>query len=218
MRSLYSRIEPKAHSIDAPALSPTRYGQLGCSGFIISDPNGYFVSRKTKAYLQYGEEAFRHVEDVLRKNLFVEMPSVSTFEEKKSSEGDILGSDWALPSVGVSSMDREHEDCEEALSLLLRSPTVQTLTVAMEVLTQHFQHEERLMKESGFGRPQEKFSPYANHVTDHERILDVGYVELAKHQQPNASFLAMSCSETSMDEPHKSFLSMTCSDTQDGSV
>ena len=44
---------------------PVGYGQLGCSGFIVSDAEGYFVSRKTKAYLQYGEDAFGHVEHML---------------------------------------------------------------------------------------------------------------------------------------------------------
>eukprot|EP00546_Thalassionema_frauenfeldii_P018770 CAMPEP_0178898446 /NCGR_PEP_ID=MMETSP0786-20121207/2336_1 /TAXON_ID=186022 /ORGANISM="Thalassionema frauenfeldii, Strain CCMP 1798" /LENGTH=96 /DNA_ID=CAMNT_0020569167 /DNA_START=158 /DNA_END=444 /DNA_ORIENTATION=- len=31
------------------------YGQLGCSGFIIIDFDGYFVSKRTKAFLDYGE-------------------------------------------------------------------------------------------------------------------------------------------------------------------
>ncbi len=44
---------------------PVGYGQLGCSGFIVSDKDGCFVSRKTIAYLDYGEEAFRFVEKIL---------------------------------------------------------------------------------------------------------------------------------------------------------
>merc|ERR1712228_19969 len=46
---------------------PRGYGQLGCSGFIVSDKNGYFVSRKTTAYLDVGELAFQHVEKILSK-------------------------------------------------------------------------------------------------------------------------------------------------------
>ena len=44
---------------------PVGYGQLGCSGFIVSDKDGYFVSKKTSAYLQYGEAAFEEVEELL---------------------------------------------------------------------------------------------------------------------------------------------------------
>ena len=44
---------------------PVGYGQLGCSGFIVSDKDGCFVSRKTRAYLEYGEAAFDYVESIL---------------------------------------------------------------------------------------------------------------------------------------------------------
>lgn len=46
---------------------PVGFGQLGCSGFIVSDKDGNFVSRKTRAYLQYGDAAFQHVESILAK-------------------------------------------------------------------------------------------------------------------------------------------------------
>ncbi|KAL7551764.1 hypothetical protein ACHAWF_014953 [Thalassiosira exigua] len=192
---------------------PRGYGQLGCSGFIISDTNGCFVSRKTQAYLQYGEDAFDHVENLLRKTFSIE-PNASS-SHSAGGEGDVLRPGWSIPSVGIPTMDKEHEECEEALSRLLLSPTVQTLTHVMEVLTEHFSHEEMLMRSSGFGKPEAPFSPYAGHVKDHERILDIGYVELAKYQEPNSSFLAVNCSETNLTEPHQSFLNMTCSATQD---
>mmetsp|Transcript_12178 Transcript_12178/g.28920 ORF Transcript_12178/g.28920 Transcript_12178/m.28920 type:complete len:286 (+) Transcript_12178:299-1156(+) len=53
---------------------PVGFGQLGCSGFVVSDANGNFVSRKTSAYLQYGQDAFRHVESILA-DLLIEMES-----------------------------------------------------------------------------------------------------------------------------------------------
>jgi len=205
---------------------PVGFGQLGCSGFIISDRDGCFVSRKTAAYLQYGDDAFLHVEKLLREKLGVLPRSFEdeSREEKKTSQQeseDVLSPNWSLPSVGVVSMDHEHEECEEALSSLVKSPNVQSLTRVMEVLTGHFQHEEQLMKSSGFGNPGEKFSPFSNHSADHERILDIGYRELgklSKNDEPNKSFLAMSCSETQVKEPHKSFLEMTCSDTGAGAA
>ena len=175
-----------------------RYGQLGCSGFIVSDGQGCFVSRKTKAYLQYGDNAFLHVEQLLHQNFAIQP---WTEEEMNAKTEDVLNPNWTLPSVGVSSMDHEHEECEEALSLLLRTQSAESLRKALEKLIEHFQHEENLMKSSGFGRPGESFSPYANHVKDHERILDIGYFELAKL--------------TKAKEPQKSFLSTTCSDAKE---
>ena len=44
---------------------PRGYGQLGCSGFIVADAQGNFVSRKTAAFLSYSEAAFRQVESIL---------------------------------------------------------------------------------------------------------------------------------------------------------
>lgn len=179
---------------------PVGYGQLGCSGFVVSDQDGYFVSRKTQAYLQYGESAFSHVEQLLHRNFAIvplpprHVPQKRKAEEKEKDDAheDVLDPNFILPSVGIHSMDQEHEKCEAALAILLRKPNVETLTTVMELLTEHFQHEETLMKESGFGNPGEAFSPYANHAKDHERILDCGFVELANHQQP----LAMACSDT----------------------
>ena len=62
---------------------PRGYGQLGCSGFIVADSEGCFVSRKTKAFLQYGDAAFRHVEQILD-NLLLEMASSSTSKAPKA--------------------------------------------------------------------------------------------------------------------------------------
>jgi Hemerythrin HHE cation binding domain len=51
--------------IPGRAYMPVGYGQLGCSGFVISDRQGCFVSRKTNAFLTYGESAFHDVERIL---------------------------------------------------------------------------------------------------------------------------------------------------------
>lgn len=61
---------------------PVGYGQLGCSGFIIADANGKFVSRKTAPYLQYGDQAFRHVESILADLL------VETASEQQTKPGE----------------------------------------------------------------------------------------------------------------------------------
>ncbi len=178
-----------------------RFGQLGCSGFVISDKDGCFVSRKTKAYLQYGEAAFSDVEDLLYKHFGIRPLSNTSSGEMR--EEDVLSPNWTLPLVGIKSMDDEHENCEQALALLLKMPNIETLTKTLEVLTEHFQHEEALMRASGFGSPGESFSPYANHVNDHERILDLGYAELAKlskkADRSKEAFESLTCAYTRED-------------------
>mmetsp|Transcript_10422 Transcript_10422/g.14631 ORF Transcript_10422/g.14631 Transcript_10422/m.14631 type:complete len:256 (-) Transcript_10422:451-1218(-) len=198
---------------------PVGYGQLGCSGFIVVDPQGNFVSRKTRAYLDYGDAAFTHLEKLLQDRFGISpvkrktvVPSTSFLptssssssssssttvnkkekqeEEKKDSTVDLQ----PVPSVGIDSMDAEHEQCEEALSLLLTSPNTQTLESVLIELTSHFSHEEDLMKKHGFGQPVDStdpFSPFRSHVKDHERILELGYTELAR---ASTKAQAMACS------------------------
>ena len=114
---------------------------------------------------------------------------------------DVMSQEWKLPSTGIKSMDDEHKKCEEAMFRLLSKPDEISLTSCMELLTEHFQHEESLMKKCGFGKPSEQFSSYANHVKDHERILDIGFRELGKlSRQSEAldrSFLATTVSDES---------------------
>jgi hemerythrin len=74
---------------------PVGFGQLGCSGFVICDANGNFVNKKTAAYLQYGHDAFRHVESILA-GLLVEM------DGEKRAKGEAPTSttmERAIPSV-----------------------------------------------------------------------------------------------------------------------
>eukprot|EP00804_Cyclotella_cryptica_P011840 CCRYP_015350-RA/>CCRYP_015350-RA protein AED:0.06 eAED:0.06 QI:281/1/1/1/1/0.66/3/559/255 len=201
---------------------PVGYGQLGCSGFIVSDRNGYFVSRKTKAYLRYGTAAFLDVEEILKKKFGIYPTDRSRSDEVKSQgeQQDVLHPNWTLPSVGIPSMDQEHEKCEEALSALLLTLDVESLTNVMAILTEHFQHEEGLMRASEFGNPGESLSAFSNHVNDHERILDIGYSALAKFSnkiEPNKSFLAMKCSEVQgeVTETKKPFLAAACMKAKD---
>mmetsp|Transcript_19821 Transcript_19821/g.29250 ORF Transcript_19821/g.29250 Transcript_19821/m.29250 type:complete len:243 (-) Transcript_19821:667-1395(-) len=178
---------------------PVGYGQLGCSGFVVVDERGCFVSRKTMAYLQYGEAAFTYVENLLERVFDVRpmyrsstADAVPAFmmvgreeQEKKEEKEEELDMGAPVPSVGISSMDAEHEKCEKALSLLLAMPNSKNLENALIELVEHFQHEEQLMKTHGFGRSNQEddFSPFASHVKDHERILDMGYRELGRCTQ-----------------------------------
>ena len=76
-----------------------------------------------------------------------------------------------VPKVGIQSMDTEHEHCEAALAKLQSELTPEALDLVCHELTDHFSHEERLMKAHGFGEAGANgFSPLVSHANDHERI------------------------------------------------
>ena len=180
---------------------PKGYGQLGCSGFIVADREGNFVSRKTKAYLQYGEMAFGHVEELLRSQGVAADGGAENgkVEEEKKENTDIE----PVPSVGVDIMDEEHKRCEAALAQLRRTNSVQDLEMLLEALVAHFDHEEKLMALHDFGSASKKgdaFSPFKSHCKDHERILKIGFRALGKaqdYQSPSSDVGTSNCTTDS---------------------
>jgi hemerythrin len=157
---------------------PVGYGQLGCSGFVIADARGNFVSRKTKAYLQYGENAFRDVEVILER--LVGRPSLvegRTVENKRSNTKD----QTSLQHLGIASMDEEHALCENILQVLIQQRSVSALEGVLKALTQHFAHEEAILVQHKFGGdPTDPFSAINSHRKDHERILQMACQELER--------------------------------------
>jgi len=166
---------------------PVGFGQLGCSGFIVADGEGNFVSRKTKAYLDFGDDAFEHVEELIEKLL----PKESQNNKRKSEQvSESTSADNVveqkvdlskLPSTGIADMDDEHEDCAVALQALIDKPNISNLQAVVDVLKEHFQHEYDLMKKHGFGGDANStFSALYSHHKDHERILDLGRKEIQR--------------------------------------
>lgn len=171
---------------------PVGYGQLGCSGFIVSDKNGCFVSRKTPAYLDYGEAAFQHVESLLAdliepeesastsKRLKKDTPKEeicdSASEEKKDSAEKMR----PPPSVGVDIMDDEHEECTYFFNNLLENPTEKNLKLLYDVLKSHFDHEEELIMQYSDSKVNDSspFSAINSHKKDHHRILNIAKEEM----------------------------------------
>uniref|UniRef100_A0A6U4JIG0 Hemerythrin-like domain-containing protein n=1 Tax=Phaeomonas parva TaxID=124430 RepID=A0A6U4JIG0_9STRA len=222
-----------------------RFGQLGCSGFVVLDGDAKIVSPKTAALLDDGEAAFDDLEEHL--NVLLEIDDADEDEDDADADGadaprqmisatmaqlramkvsdlkalltgagvslaglvekadlvnvaatsgavEVLpeemlsnavddGGDGSsgegapkavdekylghLPSVGVTSMDFEHEQCVEAL----RSGDLDT---ARAVLDAHFVHEEALMEGAGFGGGVgSRFSALESHRADHKRILQL---------------------------------------------
>jgi len=230
---------------------PRGYGQLGCSGFIISDSEGRFVSRRTSAYLQRGEAAFRHVESILdgllreeaeKKKKETEKAQGVAPKKQKMSRGDgddeeekqdekqegnpndaadkAVGEEKkdegkeeeqkradrndvveAPPSVGVESMDREHEECAASFNRLFADPTAENLEELCLILAAHFKHEEDLMAQHGMGSNGSggfgpNFSAAASHKADHDRILAIATAELSRVRDAEARGrrAVMSCS------------------------
>ena len=162
---------------------PVGYGQLGCSGFIVSDANGNFVSRKTSAYLRYGEEAFRQVEDMLEVLVPEESSAVAKTENEVQEPAQADETDAYPTSTGITSMDHEHDTCAEALKTLLEKRTESSLREVMGELQNHFAHEEALMVQHGFGGdPADTFSALTSHVKDHKRILAIADTEHGRLQ------------------------------------
>lgn len=173
---------------------PHGYGQLGCSGFIISDERGCFISRKTKAFLQYDEEAFRDVENILAKHLaLVGSAPMVRGEEKEDSETANTSAEVSFvpPALGIESMDNEHESCAKALEDLMSKPTEESLVRAIREIEDHFAHEEALMVKHGFGGDvNNPLSAINSHIQDHRRIVQLGRDELRRLE--NASSVSRS--------------------------
>ena len=131
---------PSTGHVPSREYLPRGYGQLGCSGFVVADGEGNFLSRKTRAYLQYGDVAFAHVEELLAGQGVSKAAGIKSPKSKASNKEvavDAVDLDEKkedvpvekVPSVGVDSMDDEHECCEAALALLR-----QTKVKALEAL------------------------------------------------------------------------------------
>jgi hemerythrin len=180
---------------------PRGYGQLGCSGFVVADGKGNFVSRKTVAFLQYGDEAFRRVESMLESLVGPSFGSSTMTPSTRPGtmmEGPTSKQHCSVPSIGIDSMDEEHERCDKALEVLLKRPTVSNLRTVLNELRHHFDHEEGLLVLHGFGGdPKDPFSALHSHIKDHKNILDLVESAIATTSQKVASTIS-SCNEDAL--------------------
>lgn len=168
---------------------PVGYGQLGCSGFIVSDSQGRFVSRKTRSFLDHDEAAFRHVESLLSRLVVPKEDDDDAArkrrkggEEKKDEEKSSSETKRNLkekvtppPSVGVDIMDDEHKECADRFNAVVDDPSADNLRRLRDALRDHFAHEEDIMSRHMKGGA---FSALDSHRADHARILAVADGEL----------------------------------------
>lgn len=103
--------------------------------------------------------------------------------EAEQDEGDLA----AVASVNHDGMDKDHELCADALRALLQSLSVPSLRRARDELAGHFEREEVLLREEGFGASAAPdsalggtFSALDGHVADHQRIVAIADDALGK--------------------------------------
>mmetsp|Transcript_12403 Transcript_12403/g.14168 ORF Transcript_12403/g.14168 Transcript_12403/m.14168 type:complete len:272 (-) Transcript_12403:167-982(-) len=212
---------------------PVGFGQLGCSGFVISDGNGNFVSRKTAAYLQVGERAFQHVEAILadllgmgnndvngmnkkitngtvgmatNKNKRLRASSTKSYTKLKQEEEEKKDNSISImtppKSVGIDSMDDEHEECTNSFNRLIQDPCLENLEEIFLILQSHFKHEEDLIeKHSSSSTSSSTFSALTSHRMDHERILSIAQSELDRLNTTTSNNNDTSSSTCSLPKP-----------------
>lgn len=102
------------------------------------------------------------------------MPSKSDdCSKKRRVDESIVNNALQLVSVKVPSMDHEHDECAAALRELASSQSPSALEAAIRCLLEHFEHEEALFEEFGFGgNAEERFSAKKTHIEDHRRITN----------------------------------------------
>lgn len=160
---------------------PNFPAQLGCSGFVVIDGNGKFLTTKTPRFLDYGEEAFFAVEKLLDENIPSLREMISTPGQEQSMQEKAINRDsdkkqsliaQKLPNVGHREMDEEHDIIVECLNILARDKTKDALREVSRVFSTHCKNEEKLLLKLGFGGNTE-FSAYKSHSDDHRKIFDL---------------------------------------------
>jgi len=199
--------------ISAATRSPS-WGQLGCSGFIVLDSDLRVLSRKTSAYLEVREQAFRDLEAVLAEFISgIELPhamalkgraeqhaGMAAVDADSASEGAAHGEITPLApldSVLVAELDAEHDACASALERLAEERSAAALGAVIAAYQTHFAHEEALLDEHVFHHAASSeaggFSASAgartSHWADHARLLRDLEAEAARSKSCPAEFI-----------------------------
>ena len=168
-----------------------KWGQLGCSGFIVLDKDLNVVCEKSKAFLEVRDRAFEDVEKIL-KGLLAKKRDRSADEEdderrKKAEKHPCYRDDWqpaetkvkTVKTVGNEDIDAQHRACEQCLSDLAEAPHGKSLKLLKRALENHFSYEEKILRvltqksvdekeDSSFSASESKLT---SHLADHKRVL-----------------------------------------------
>ena len=87
----------------------------------------------------------------------------------------------SVPSVSVEELDAEHEECVEALNMLVKERSVAALEKVRQVYSAHFKHEEDLLDEHLYAADLSEATQQGgfslslqtrkSHMDDHARML-----------------------------------------------
>mmetsp|Transcript_4761 Transcript_4761/g.5546 ORF Transcript_4761/g.5546 Transcript_4761/m.5546 type:complete len:118 (+) Transcript_4761:966-1319(+) len=86
-------------------------------------------------------------------------------------------------------MDSEHGHCLQLIHGLAEHRSKSALQAVYDEFQTHFEHEEAMLTEAGFGGAGGKFSALESHKREHERILTLlqGYLKTLKEDSSVAS-------------------------------
>merc|ERR1719238_1515420 len=76
-----------------------------------------------------------------------------------------------LATVQMPSLDAEHEACVSAVNKLVESSSVEDLRAVHTCFSSHFEHEEELMQQAGFGGGDPRFCARVSHAKHHTHII-----------------------------------------------
>lgn len=182
--------------IDCREDFPTFQAQLGCQGLIVLDANGIFATSKSPPFLQFRGQAFEYVEKLLQRLANEESRSVDreggSLEAqaptrpppavaccngscaRTTDDTDAAApQSYDLPSTGHDAMDAEHTELTAAMIVATSSSTLASVTMLRDIFAAHASHEERLMRDSGFGESHDAgFSAMESHARDHAANCD----------------------------------------------
>ena len=188
--------------IDCREDFPTFQAQLGCQGLIVLDANGIFATSKSPPFLQFRGQAFEYVEKLLQRLANEESRSVDreggSLEAqaptrpppavaccngscaRTTDDTDAAApQSYDLPSTGHDAMDAEHTELTAAMIVATSSSTLASVTMLRDIFAAHASHEERLMRDSGFGESHDAgFSAMESHAKDHAAICDAATREM----------------------------------------
>jgi hemerythrin len=190
--------------------------QLGCQGLLLLDCEGRIATMRSPAFLDFREKAFEDVEHLLEAliatgkaqqvatssseslvssehvNLEGRLTSIASFSLNACSEEAVtLDEEWSdpdfqLPLIQHESIDQEHLVLEDLMRTAVRTQETRDVQALQIFFMQHSEHEEAIMRRSGFAAEREgNFSAIESHTRDHKNI--VNFAESILHNTAEGS-------------------------------
>ena len=117
---------------------------------MIVDASGTFITTKSSAFLDVGEDAFYDVERLLGSASKGAAPA-SKAAAPASSASAPPPPPAAMASVGHAELDAEHEAIGALLDEAVATGSPAALRAARDEFRDHATHEEEIMRDAGFG-------------------------------------------------------------------